>query len=189
MTKPRDPDPALDERLGELDPELLEYAIGRDIARRQVIRRDIRKQAKVKKAERRKARPKAPPVLNRYRKLRDGERVAMKRPLAKVEDRVYVPAALRSWRLTHDLTPEQAGARVGLSPRSCSWRHYEDGYMAPPYLMLLKIIAATGLGTNLERVQIGEPAPELLLERAHADMLATRKRRPRRRPLRPKTPA
>ena len=189
MSKPRDPDPALDERVAELDPELLEYAIGRDIARRQAIRANIRRDSKVKKAERRRARPKAPPVLNRYRKLRDGEQVAMKRPLAKVEDRVYVPAALRSWRLTHDLTPEQAQARIGLSPRSCSWRHYEDGYMAPPYLTLLRIIAVTGLGTNLERVQVGQSSPDLLLERAHADMLATRKRRPRRRPLRPKTPA
>jgi ribosomal protein L21 len=187
MSKPRDQDLALDERLADVDPELIEYAIGRDIVRRRAIRANLRSQAKSKKVERRKNRPKPDAMRNRYRKLRNGERVIMKRPLAKVEDRRYVPAALRHWRLTHDLTPEQAGARVGLSPRSCSWRHYEDGYMAPPYLMLLKIIAATGLGTNLERKGIGEPAPELLLERVHAEMMATR--RPRRRPLRPKAPA
>ncbi len=185
--KPRDPEPELDEQLTGIDPDLLEYAIGRDIQRRQEIRRNIRNRRKQRRKDERAAAPKAPPMRGRYRKLRDGERVIARKPLARVEDRKYVPAALRHGRLTPDLTPEQAGARVGLSPRSCSWRHYEDGYMAPPYLMLLKIIAATGLGTNLERKQIGQVAPELLLERAHADMLATRK--PRRRPLRPKTPA
>jgi hypothetical protein len=182
MTAPRDdPDPELDAQLAQIDPALVEYAIARDIAERRKRRAWAKQNQKDRKAERRRNRPRTPPLRNRYRDLRSGVKVTIRRPLARVEDRRFVPAALRHWRLTHDLTPEQAQARVGLSPRSCSWRHYEDGYMAPPYLMLLKIIAATGLGTNLERAVVADVDPDLRLERVHADYVADRRLRSRRR--------
>lgn len=69
-----------------------------------------------------------------------------RKPMSRPEDRQYVANSIRHWRKTHDLTVEQASARIGYGITGNAWRTWEKGTAAPPYETLLRIIAATGLG-------------------------------------------
>jgi transcriptional regulator with XRE-family HTH domain len=109
------------------------------------------------------------------------------RPRTSVEDRLYAPAALEHWRKVHGLSQREAQARIGYSERSCSWAHWESGFVIPPYGTLLRIMAATGLGywVDSENRAGGDPALRLDADRAQwaANMRRRRRLRDERRPL------
>jgi transcriptional regulator with XRE-family HTH domain len=71
---------------------------------------------------------------------------ATPRPQASVDDRQFVPGALAHWRRVHGLSQREAQTRVGYSSESNTWARWEAGTMAPPYRVLLRVLAATGLG-------------------------------------------
>lgn len=107
-----------------------------------------RMRSAAKRAEKRAARARRPPQpeRGRFAAVSSGRHRRVSKPTSNPDDRAYVPGALRHWRRVHDLTPAQAQQRVGYSPKSPTWRNWEAGYVCPPYLTLLRIIAATGLG-------------------------------------------
>ena len=124
-----------------IEPEVLQAAVEREltIRRAAAIARRAEKKAEQDAAGRQ-------PETGRHRAVTSGAWKRRTRPVAQAEDRHYVPAALEHYRRVHGLSPSQAQARIGYAPRSSIWRQWESGVVAPPYLALLKIIAATGLG-------------------------------------------
>lgn len=158
---------ALDQVIAAIPPDLMEAIVGRHLSRKREER--IEKKAKMPKQ----------PETGRYKAIASGKYRRKTRPTAKPEDRQYVAGALRHWRRVHGLSYREAQARIGYSPRSCSWRHWEDGFVTPPYQTLLRIIAATGLGYWQDpRPQV---AGELTLEAtAAAWQSEIRRRRARR---------
>lgn len=132
MTPP-EPDP----RDG-IPEDVLKAAVERELQERQV-KRDAKSTARQRQGKL--------PTAGRYRSISSGAYKRRQRPVAKVEDRQYVPGALRHWRMVHGgVSMHEAQARIGYSPKSSTWQQWEDGIVAPPYLALLKILAATGLG-------------------------------------------
>ena len=125
----------------------------------------------LERKERREQRRGAPqPTSGLYAALQAGETRRKRAPRggprgrakSMLEDRELVPAAMRHWRKVHGLSIRQAQARIGYSVNSCSWRHWEDGHVAPPYRTLLLIIAATGLGYWIdEGPTLGDPGLDL----------------------------
>lgn len=99
-----------------------------------------------------------------YKEVVSGAWVRKKAPQSSVEDRRYVPGALRHWRKVHGLSIRDAQGRIGYSQRSCSWRHWEEGARCPSYETLLRIIAATGLGYWVDEEGNGEVDPDLRLD-------------------------
>lgn len=84
------------------------------------------------------------------------------RPEAKVEDRQWVPAALKHWRNVHGLTAHQAQQRIGYSVKGNQWARWEAGMAAPPYEALLRILAITGLGHWVDSERRAEFDPTLV---------------------------
>lgn len=99
-----------------------------------------------------------------YREIVSGIHVRQHAPRSSVEDRRFVPGALRHWRRVHGLSTQEAQARIGYSTRSCSWRHWEEGARCPPYETLLRIIAATGLGYWVDEDGDGGIDPSIRLD-------------------------
>jgi DNA-binding transcriptional regulator YiaG len=95
---------------------------------------------------------------------RQRKRGVNKRPVAKYEDRRYIPAALRQWRRVHGLSASEAQARIGYSEKGNMWRLWEMGRYAPPYEALLRILAATGIGHWVDAERLAEVDPTLRLE-------------------------
>lgn len=86
------------------------------------------------------------PETGRFAAVMRGTYKRTSKPVASADDRRFVPGVLRHWRRVHGLSTREAQARIGYSTRSSSWRHWESGFVVPPYRALLKIIASTGLG-------------------------------------------
>jgi hypothetical protein len=172
--------PELRERVAEIDPELLDAAIALELRDRRERAIAATRGERVDKPER-----KQQPTRGRFRAVTSGSHKRSLRPQSKVEDRKYVAGALRHWRLIHDLAPAQAQARIGYSPRSTSWSHWESGYVVPPYETLLRIIAATGLGLAADLDdRRRDIEPSMLLEYQRAQHLQRVKRRRRARQTR-----
>lgn len=101
-------------------------------------------------------------------------------PKSTVEDRRYVPGALRHWRKVHGLSPGEALARIGYAKRSRTWANWEVGRSAPPYETLLRIIAATGLGHWVDEEGNADVDPDIRLDVLRdAQSRRNRKRRER----------
>ena len=117
-------------------------------------------------AERKQRRVRAVPA-NRYSAIRDGSYTPQRRPWANGQDRAYVGAALRRWRLVHGLSQRQAQARIGYAVSSQTWHMWETNVAAPPYRALLLIIAATGFGHVADDLR--RPTTDTELERMASD--------------------
>jgi transcriptional regulator with XRE-family HTH domain len=128
--------------------DLLEALIDDTLAMRREVRVAERTEAADEAGE-------TKPPAHTYREITSGVARRRNRPVAEVEDRAYVPGALRWWRQIHGLTPAEAGERVGYSPRSSVWRQWEAGFVVPPYRTLLLIIAASGMDP---RAAVRDPA-------------------------------
>jgi hypothetical protein len=74
------------------------------------------------------------------------------------------------------------------SPRSCSWNHWESGFVAPPYRTLLAILAATGLGYWVDDERAAGLGA-LLLDQRRAQYQQTVRRRAVRRSGQASAPA
>ena len=120
--------------------DVFEALIEREVAIRLEHAEAVRvEKAQAQRAKSRGRHPRYPEVLSgNYRRSRA--------PKSSVEDRRYVPGAIRHWRKVHGLSVRDAQARIGYSPTSTNWEHWERGFTCPPYEALLRIIAATGLG-------------------------------------------
>lgn len=111
-----------------------------------------------------------------YAAVVDGLTPRKKAPLSFPEDRKYIPGALRHWRKVHGLTMKQAQSKIGYSPNSSSWSHWEFGFDAPPYQTLLRIIAATGLGHWVDDTE-DDPNLRLdIMKAAHKEQLRRRRK-------------
>ena len=135
-----------------------------------------------KRAERmaKAAKPRQP-KKGRYKAIASGSYRRKLRPQFSVEDRDYVPGALKHWRTVHGLTQRQAQERIGYSVNAKSWGHWEQGFVAPPYRTLLAIIASTGLGYWTDRDNAaGLGSLRLDATRAKHSQVVARRRRRRR---------
>ena len=144
-----------DDPRNQIPPDVLAAAVELEL-------REIKERANTRSQERKEKRQASrtpQPTHNRYRAISSGTYKRMSRPVAKVEDRQYVPGALAHWRRVHGLSQADALVRIGYSPNSSTWRQWEDGVNAPPYRALLTIIAFTGLGYWTEH---GMPTDGLL---------------------------
>jgi hypothetical protein len=159
----------------ELPEDLFEALVNHELA----IRRELKIAARQEARDR--ARRMAPGRRNRYRAIVSGQARYRERPVATAEDRQYVPGALRHWRQVHGINTREAQTRIGYSPRSSSWRHWEDGFVAPPYQTLLRIIAATGLSLRAAHDDLADVAPDLRLEATRTRHMETMRRRRARR--------
>jgi len=116
------------------------------------------------------------PASSRQRPEERKRRKRVNRPQASADDRRFVPGALRQWRMVHGLSTVEAQVRIGLSPKSSTWRDWEDERNAPPYKVLLQILAATGMIGAGQRTVL-EASPGLRLEAARAAHRAAVRRR------------
>jgi hypothetical protein len=162
--------------LATVDPAVLDAFVDGELDRRRQAAAAARAERKDERAEHTPA-----PTRGRYRAITSGKHKARLKPRATVEDRRWVPGVLRHWRRVHDLSPAQALARIGYSSKSSTWRHWEAGFVAPPYEALLLIIAATGLGHWIDQERRAEIPPQMLLEYTAAQHKAALRRARRRR--------
>lgn len=130
-----------DDPRNQVPPDVLAAAV--ELALREQRSKNVAKSQE--RREKKKARP-PQPKHGKYRAVASGQYRRVSRPVARPEDRQYVPGALAHWRQVHGLSKQDAQARIGYSPNSSTWQQWEDGVVAPPYLALLKMIGATGLG-------------------------------------------
>jgi DNA-binding transcriptional regulator YiaG len=164
-----------DDPRSQVPADVLAAAVDRELVER-------RERAVAKRQEKRDKRSTTRlPKRGKYRAVSSGEHRRRSRPVAKVEDRQFVPGALRHFRMVHGLSMPEAQARIGYSPTSSTWRQWEDGVVAPPYLALLKIISVIGLGYWTEHglPQEGTTADArlALLNTQHRQLRAARRRR------------
>ena len=156
----------------DVDPECLAIALDAELSRRGEERRERREQ--------RMARPPAP-ERGRHAAITSGRYAPVKKPQSAASDRQYVAGALKHWRAINRLTVREASARVGYSPTSSSWSSWERGVSAPPYRVLLRILAATGLGSWIDADLARSGDPDVVLEelrqREDEDRLARDRRR------------
>lgn len=141
-----------------IPPEILEAIVNREL--------DERRAAKAaERSEKIMVEHPPQPATGRYAAVRSGAHKRRSRPIvAQVEDRAYVAGALRHWRRVHGLTQRQAAERIGYSPTAASWRHWEQGFVAPPYRVLLLIIASSGLGYWVDKDNMANVEGDLRLE-------------------------
>lgn len=126
-------------------------------------RADARREQHEERERRRREHP-APSSDGWYREVVEGRHRPRSRPESATEDREFVPGAVRHWRMVHGLTQAEALRRIGHSPRAGSWSAWEAGTKAPPYRVLLLMLAATGLGHWIDhdaRSSLGDPLSDL----------------------------
>jgi len=155
--------------LEDIPPALLEEAVSRRLREIRDSKREERMRAMGRFGD-------PQPETSAFKAISEGRYRRKMRPKIMLEDRGFVPAALRHWRQVHNLTARQAQARIGYSPRSCSWSHWESGFVAPPYRTLLAIIAATGLGYWVDDERAAGVGGLLLDQRRAAHQQALRRR-------------
>jgi transcriptional regulator with XRE-family HTH domain len=129
--------------------------------------------------ERRKRYPRSVPRQD----IISGKRKRHQAPKSSADDRRFVPAALLHWRTVHGLTQQEAQLRIGYSEFSTAWSAWERGWTAPSFEVLLRIIAATGLGHWVED-QHADIDPSLRLEAMERTEAERKKRREHKRQTR-----
>jgi transcriptional regulator with XRE-family HTH domain len=132
----------------DLSHPAVQEAANKVLAYRRERDKADRSENRKRKAARKRARLglSAQPQQQKWRAISTGQYRRHVRPQTSPSDRDYVPAALKHWRTIHGLSYREAQERIGYSGSSSSWSHWENGFVAPPYLTLLKIISVTGLG-------------------------------------------
>jgi transcriptional regulator with XRE-family HTH domain len=169
--------PALRAQIGEVDPQVLAAAVQLEIM-------DRREAARNRRVENKDAKGRAnrQPRRGRFKAISSGRYARRSKPQSSVDDRRFVPGALRHWRQIHGLSLSEAQHRIGYSSKSTAWTHWENGYSAPPYRTLLYIIIATGLGHAIdEDPRRREMDPSLLLDYGRQKHLERQREQRRRR--------
>lgn len=163
--------PELIAAIAALPDGALEAAVNREIQTRRERRIDRRVEAKD-----RAGLMDPLPTRGRHHTL-VAKRRRRNRPQVSVDDIKWIPGALRQWRTAMNMSPTQAQAAIGYSPRSSTWRDWESGRTVPPYEALLRIIARTGWVGAGDRVVIETPGAVLEVARARHQAAVARRRR------------
>ena len=100
-----------DIRLEDVPPEI----------RKQIWKQELEAYKARKHAERQERRDqrgsRRQPTRGRYKAVREGRYKRWRRPIAKPEDRRWVPGALAHWRRVHGLSPQGGAGAHRLQPQ------------------------------------------------------------------------